>query len=236
MVRSNKSRTMHKAKITKNEKVANDVRKITCKTDKPLEFTAGQFVMVQIPHEEASVERAFSLANPENHSEIVWYVKILPNGVASTFFENCKKGDTISFKPAQGAMTLPETLPNNLVFVATTTGIAPYLSILHKLKENNPNIPVRFLFGCRYKDDDFASCELELLKKDLPNLEYGVCLSRAPQEWEGKRGRVTAHLENIPTENTLFYLCGNKSMIIDARNFLIKKGVNPRDVKFEIFF
>ncbi len=228
------------ATIKSNSIVTTDIHKIvaTLNSDQELKFTAGQFVMVQIPTETGIVERAFSIASPEqHHNEIIWYVKILPGGAASTFFKNCKKWQSITFKPSQGAMILPKELPKKIVYVATSTGIAPFISMLHSLCTTNNETEISLLFGCRHKEDIFADNELAKFAKKNPRFNYQITLSQPSEEWKGNCGRVTEHLEKLDnTTDTLFYLCGSKNMIIETRSMLIAKGVSPKNIKFEIFF
>ncbi len=195
--------------------------------------------MVNIPHGESTVPRAFSFGNI-NTSTVVWYVKILEDEetgphYASPYFKNCTPGNKLTIEQPSGRMTLPEQLPEKIVYVATTTGIAPFLSHLEKITQINPEQHIEVIFGCRNREDIFAQEEIELLQKKLLNLTLTLSLSKPTDEWGGAKGRTTEHLDNIPND-ALVYLCGNKFMIIDARKKLTAQGHDPQKIKFEIFY
>ena len=244
----------HNITITNNSIIAHNIHKIEAVVDPetPLTFNAGQFTMLNIPtqlqsrtlksdFEVKTVPRAFSFGNSDtNVNNIIWYVKILEDEetgphYASPYFKNCRAGDTLTCETPSGRMTLPKALPKKIVYVATTTGIAPFLSMLYKLAEIQPQQHVNVIFGCRNKEDIFAQEELTELQSKLPNLTHTTSLSKPPEDWKGTSGRTTEHLSDIPND-ALVYLCGNKHMIINARKKLTSQGHNPTNIKFEIFY
>ena len=230
-----------RATITKNTIIAHNIHKIEATVDEttPCSFEAGQFAMVNIPIGDTTIPRAFSFGS-NNNQNIVWYVKILEDEAtgphyASPYFQHCKPGDKLTFDEPTGRMTLPDELPETIVYVATTTGIAPFLAMLEKLSKIQPEQNAEVIFGCRNQEDIFAQEELEALQTKLPNLTYTTALSKPTDEWEGVCGRTTEHLSHIPND-ALVYLCGNKHMIIDARKKLTQQGQDPTKIKFEIFY
>lgn len=235
---------MHNITITNNTIVAKDIHKITAKVDpkRPIHFKSGQFCMVHIPKTDGStIPRAYSFANPSHDANnIIFYVKILRDTephYASPYFEKCKPGDELAIDHPAGHMTLPEIIPSKLVYIATTTGIAPYLSHLQELSQKSPELHVDVIFGCRNEEDIFAQDELTSLKARMPNLNIITTISQPNEGYNGNIGRVTEYLDTYDTaDNTMFYLCGNKFMIIDARKLLINKKIDPSRIKFEIFY
>lgn len=229
----------HTATITSNEQVATYIYKITAIVKKAtFSFKSGQFVMIHIPHDGISTPKAFSLGSSETDpNTVIWYVQWHEGGQASEFFKHCKPGDTVMFDDAKGFMTVPEPLPVHIVYVATTTGIAPYLSHLYEISRTNPETPITVYFGCRYEADLFALDELDGLQALMPNLTITTTLSKPSNSYRGIRGRVTDHLDlSAFPEGTLYYLCGNKQMIIDARAAILEAGIPQKNIKFEIFF
>ncbi len=231
---------MYFATITKNEIVSPTIHKISASVEptSSLQFIAGQFVMIDVPDSHTTVQRAFSFAHSPNDSKnVVWYVKILEGGIASAFFKQCKNGDSVVFHEPQGHMLLPVMLPDTLIFIATSTGIAPYFSMLHELARNHPQQHIQLLFGCREESDLFVQNELKQFQKLLPHLSVLYTLSSPSSTWSGLTGRVYEHLYLLATSpQSSMYLCGNKQMIIDVRTSLIKNNYNPKSIKFEIFF
>lgn len=234
---------MHIITIQKNEVIAKDTHKIRAVVDAqtPLSFKAGQFCMVNIPHETETVPRAFSFGNDASDpNNIIFYVKILRDEtehIASPYFEHCTIGDKLTIEKPAGLLTLPEKLPEKIVYLATTTGIAPFLSHMYELARINPNQYIDLIFGCRHDDDILAQQELHLLQSKLPNLSIITTLSQPSSAWTGHTGRVTDYLTPCaPKDDVIYFLCGNKFMIIDARKILTNQGCETKRIKFEIFF
>lgn len=235
---------MHHVTIASNTRVAHDTHKICASVDKnePYFFLPGQFCMINIPCENKTVPRAFSFASDsEDPQNLVWYVKILRDTLAphpaSVFFEHCAQGDALTIEPAKGMMLLPKILPEKLVYIATTTGIAPFLSHFYEIARINPQQNIELIFGCRNEEDMFAQDELEKFSRALPNLRITTPLSQPNTTWTGAIGRVTQFIpKHTPDENIYFYQCGNKHMIIDAKKILTQNGILHHQMKFEIYF
>lgn len=230
--------SVYKGIITKNEKVARTVYEITVSLRTDLYFIPGQFVMVRIPHNDTIVPRAFSIASSACDTRtIVWYVKYFENGIASEFFKNCKVGDEISMSAPAGVMQLPDTAQVPIIFIATSTGLAPFLSLLNALAENKYQKPVELYFGCRHEEDIFAMEELKKFAIRLHDFSYHISLTQPTDSWQGLKGRITEHIkEKMCETHALYFLCGKKDMIIEVRDILLQKGVPAKNIKFEIFF
>jgi Na+-transporting NADH:ubiquinone oxidoreductase subunit F len=179
-------------------------------------FKAGQFVTVPVGDK---VLRSYSIAStPRDTKSLLLIVDISPDGPGSRFFAQLREGDAVAFQGPYGAFCVKEDTDQDLLLVATGTGIAPIRGMIVDLI--------------------FHEELLDLAAKH-PNLTYYPTLSQ-PQngEWDGMKGRVTAHLPHYvsQTNGKSAFLCGSKGMLKDVREILMGLGMDRKKIKQEQFF
>ncbi len=201
---------------------------------KNFSFTPGQFIQFLVPTEGQTLLRPYSLSSLSTDPFLEFCAKILPQGVASTYFLGLTEGDRATIQGPRGTFVcLPDSSQN--YFVATGAGIAPIMAIIrHLLEIEKKQEPLILLFGCRYAEDIFWIDRLDELQKKFPHFAYTLTLSRPSPDWQGVKGRVSEHLNDISLSSE-YYLCGSADMVKDTRTLLINKGVPPRNIHFEIF-
>ncbi|NQV32352.1 MAG: hypothetical protein HQ515_06635, partial [Phycisphaeraceae bacterium] len=113
------------------------------------------------------------------------------------------------------------------VFVATGTGIAPFLSYL---RSDPAQAPSQCLYGVRQLKDAVG---LDCLQDHCP-----VDLAVSRQVVPGTcHGRVSDLLESLTVEpRSHFYLCGLDAMINTVGDWLETRGVDPFSIHREVFF
>lgn len=229
---------MHTGKIIENTQVTPVIYKITAEVAGEFAFLPGQFVMIESEHTDKKIARAFSIASDSAHPKhITWYMQWHPESVVTDRIHKLPLGSEVHFGEARGLMTVPTESHERIVYIATSTGIAPFLSHLYYLADFRPSQAVTLLFGVRTEADIFALDEIQEFQKKLPNFVVKTTLSKPNPEYTGLQGRVTQHIRmDLVEDDTLYYLCGNKQMVIDARKLLTEHGVKPTHIKFEIFF
>lgn len=213
------------------------------------EFKPGQFVTLDLPiHEKINKRwRSYSIASWPDGSNIFELLVVLLDGGAGTtyLFNEITEQSKISFRGAQGVFTLPQDIDRDLFFVCTGTGIAPFRSManfirLHKIAHKN----IYLVFGCRTKKDLLYFEELKALEKSLGGFKYLPTLSR--EEWEGNTGYVHTLYEAICVENgktcldgplspALFYLCGWKAMVDEAKEKILQLGYDRKAIHLELY-
>jgi Na+-transporting NADH:ubiquinone oxidoreductase subunit F len=206
-------------------------------------FKAGQYIQFQVPEYEQcpeSVYRAYSIASPSHEPNgISLIVTRVPGGLATTYIhEILKEGDEVTFNGPYGDFYLRAST-REIFLVATGSGLAPIMSILHQIAEEGISRRTTLIFGARHKKDLFYLQEMEALKQKIPDLEVILALSRPEEEdrWEGERGRVTNVLEKIIKNgaNKEAYLCGNPAMVESCVELLTKKGIPQELIFFDKF-
>ncbi|MBK5271427.1 MAG: oxidoreductase [Bacteroidia bacterium] len=204
-------------------------------------FIPGQFVTLDLPiHEKVNKRwRSYSIASwPDGSNVFELVIVLLHSGAGSTYlFNEISLGSSIQFRGPQGVFILKETnLEKDLFFICTGTGIAPFRSMLHNIKNHNiPHKNIYLIFGSRTQNDLLYYNELSQLQNELPDFHYIPTLSR--ENWEGRRGYVHPIYEELCANNqpASFFLCGWKNMIDEARERIIAMGYDKKSIHLELY-
>ena len=204
------------------------------------DFIPGQFVTLDLPiHEKANKRwRSYSIASWPDESNIFELIIVLDELGTGThyLFEQVVIGSELTFRGAQGVFTLKEPLDKDLFLVCTGTGIAPFRSMIHHIKnENIPHRNITLVFGCRTKDTLLYYEEMKELRESVPGFQYIPTLSR--EEWEGSTGYVHHIYEELCAERkpANFFLCGWRGMIDEAKRRITEMGYDRKDIHVEIY-
>ena len=206
-----------------------------------IDFNPGQFVTLDLPiHEKANKRwRSYSIASWPDGTNVFELVIVLDrNGGAGTtyMFEKLSVGSSINFRGPQGVFGLREPLDKDIFMICTGTGIAPFRSMLHHIKNKNiAHGHVYLIFGCRTKNNLLYHDELTGLAKVIPGFSYIPVLSR--EEWEGYTGYVHPVYESLCNDRKPadFFLCGWKGMVDEAEKRIIDMGYDKKAIHLEIY-
>ena len=207
------------------------------------DFIPGQFVTIDLPiHEKPNKRwRSYSIASWPDGSNVFELCIVQLDGGAGTqyLFNEVKEGSELTLRGPVGVFTLHEgVLDHDLFLICTGTGIAPFRSMVNKIKlENTPHKNINLIFGCRTKADLLYFDELKALSDSMEGFHYIPALSR--ENWEGASGYVHPVYENILKANgnppASFMLCGWKAMIDEAKNRIINLGYDRKAVHSELY-
>ena len=206
------------------------------------DFEPGQFVTLELPIHERKPKRwrHYSIASPPDGNEIEIVVVRVEGGEGTRYlFEEVKEGTRVPLRGPLGKFTLPEKLDRDICFVCTGTGVAPFRSMLwHIYRKDIPHQNLYLVFGTRYMHEILYYEEFRKLEGMLAGFHYYVTLSRETSpEWKGFRGYVHQIYEELFRDRrpALFYLCGWKNMIDEARERLLAMGYSREDIRVEIY-
>ena len=168
----------------------------------------------------------------------------MPTGLGSTYmFEQVQVGSELLFRGAQGVFTLPPLIEKDLFFICTGTGIAPFRSMLHHIKDHHiPHRNIYLIFGTRSQKDLLYPDELKNLQDQISDFQYIPTLSR--EQWEGCCGYVHPVYQNLIEQRkadngtlpeALFYLCGWKQMVDEAKQSILQLGYDKKDIHLELY-
>lgn len=229
-----------KTVVHTRKQLSSDVIEITFQLIEPaeIEFLPGQFICIKKPTADGKfINRAYSICSGTHiKNKLKLCVKVLPDGQVSSFIGNLKVGDELTVTGPFGKFTVDTEHHNPLVLVATSTGIAPFMSMLSNLAEVKSKRVIKLYLGFKYGTDVFYQAELAKLKKSLPNFEYLIAVSR-PEEnsWDGPRGRLTQFIQEDLSQLSQhdFYLCGNPRMVDDIKMILAEGKIPAEQIFFE---
>ncbi len=211
-------------------------------------FKAGQFVTLDLPISQRRTQRwrSYSIASAvadvaiaPNVIELV--IVRLENGAGTTYlFDQFKEGDVVKVREPQGQFVLNEAhLQEELCFVCTGTGVAPFRSMLREISAKKlVDAPMHLIFGTRYEEGLLYRAEFEALAAANENFHYYPVLSRASAaDWTGHRGYVHAVYEELFRDKrpANFYLCGWNIMLDEAKERLKNMGYTPQQIIMESY-
>lgn len=225
------------ARVEKKEILTPKFYRISFKIILPpkLDFLVGQYLSLQIDKNKL---RHYSInSRPQDLPLVKICVDVSPRGQGSTFVKKIKKGDLATGLLPLGSFSLANNSAKSL-FIATGSGISPIMPMLVEFLKKNPSLKTCLFWGLRKKEDIFDKIRLAELKKSYPNFNYWFCLSQEKTTGPWQKGRVTKiidkHFNNL--KDWQAYICGGQEMVKEARQLLIKKGLDDSWIYMERFF
>jgi NAD(P)H-flavin reductase/ferredoxin len=200
-----------------------------------MEFTAGQFVNVEVPG--TGLLRTFSMANaPDDPSVVELICKLYPDGLFSRFLREAVPGAAVRFFGPYGTLKI-HLSHRPILMIAGGSGLAPLLSMLRNLAAKGCDRPVALYFGARTEADLYALDDIGAIGQRLSDFEFVPVLSQSwSAGWSGETGMVTdAIVRRCPTLAHDVYMCGPPPMIDAAVPLLLERGVRPRNIYVDAF-
>ena len=223
------------SKINHIEKLTDNVLKVILRLppNSNFKYNSGQYVNII----KGNLVRSYSIANSSDHkNQLEFFIKKYQNGLMSKYlFEDARINDLLRIEGPIGTFFLRDSEFENIIFLATGTGIAPIRSILQEV-ENSPldyqNKNFWVVVGARYKDD-----LLWEPKFDNVNINYIPVLSRQENDWNGEKGYVQEIVltQKIDLGNAQVYACGSNDMINSAKELLLKNNLNENNFFSDAF-
>ncbi len=213
------------------------VKTFTFDMGKPIEFTAGQFVMAHTARDGQPVKKPYSIASPPYIKEkIQLCIKKVEGGFMSNYFHNLKVGDRMKLQGPMGVFKIKEPIQRDLAFVATGTGIAPLrgmiLDLYHHKKADH--VKVWCFLGVRYDDEVLFWDKFQELEKEYSNFKFVPTISR-PKNWSGEVGYVQEKVKKYlaSPKDVDIYACGLVDMIEQTIKVLGEAGFPPEQMHYE---
>lgn len=217
------------------------------------DFVPGQFVTLDLPiHEKPNRRwRSYSIASwPDGTNTFELVIVLLEGGLGTTYlFNETTVGSELTLRGPQGVFTLPEVIDRDLFFICTGTGVAPFRSMTHYIKDHNTQHKnIYLIFGCRKTTDCLYGKELKTLQQELPSFHYIPTFSREEPGEDYRTGYVHTVYEEICSNEIVkaedgttvlkpayFYLCGWKNMIDEAKERILKLGYDKKSIHLELY-
>lgn len=201
-------------------------------------FKAGQFMMVHLEKEGKPHKKPYSIASsPSLKNQVELCIKLVEGGYVSTWFFGLKEGNVLHTSLPYGVFTIREPWPDNLVFVATGTGVAPMRGMIKNLYEKGCDKEIWLIFGNRHEEEILYLDEWRALEARHKNFHLLLTISK-PRHWTGE----TVYVQEIVKrrfggqfDNCAFYGCGLVPMCQQLKKTLLEMGVPKEHIHFEIF-
>ncbi len=191
-----------------------------------MSFTPGDCVAI---FNSEGVSRPYSISSGQDEPYLRFLIRHMEGGQVTDWVASLAPGDEVKFSPPFGWFRPGQSGGDGSrsVFVATGTGISPFISFLRSAPEAKPEL---CLYGVRAATD---AVDVALLEARCPTT---LCVSRG--EANGySAGRVTDQLEQLPLgEDVHYYLCGLDAMIDDVSTWLEGEGIHFSQIHREVFF
>jgi CDP-4-dehydro-6-deoxyglucose reductase len=173
--------------------------------------------------------RSFSMASRPDGLRVDFHVRRIPGGqFTDARLAALSPGDHLPVEIPLGSFRYHAEDDRPLLMVATGTGLAPIKSMLETLMDSDDCPPVSLYWGARTPADLYLNDEIQAWAERLYEFRYVPVLSRADDQWAGRRGHVQqAVLEDLgELSEHAIYLCGSPAMISDAKNTFASHGAD----------
>lgn len=220
------------------------------KDGESVSFQAGQFFRFTFEDESGSFERSYSLCNfdvkeigknPLGSGNLLTtqsldlVISTVEGGRASQLLFQGVKDITAKVKGPYGRLLIPNVLPKRLFLVATSVGMAPFISMLGQLSPalKDHDLEVHFVYGVRDTSEFIYGDLLEKFACQHANFNLSVCYSREiidkPNAYSGYvQARIKALSPQPDTDH--FLLCGHPEMVDEVYADLKEVGFAVKQV------
>lgn len=173
---------------------------------------------------DTAINREYSIYSGEDDPYIEFLIRRVDDGILTPRLALLEPGDSVYVAGPFGAFCIDETRrQRSFVFVATGTGVAPF----HSFVRSYPQLDYQLFWGVRDESD--------LVGLDLyatPRMHTAVSRSVNRPRQRVTDALLTARLST----DAYYYLCGNRSMIVDVTRLLRDKGIPGGNIFMETFF
>jgi ferredoxin-NADP reductase len=215
---------------THNE--TNTVRTFWFRPEKPLRYTAGQFIELTLKHEDADdrgEKRWFTLSSAPGHELVSITTRYAGDEHTSSFKKalfHLEPGATLQMSEPMGDFVLPKDASTPLIFVAGGIGLTPFHSMFLHLAEQPRRRDIKFLYSVRNEEDILFQDAFE-----AAGIHATIIVENPSGAWGGERGHITP--EQIlglttPSSESLIYLSGPEPMIEALAHGLHLAGIPKR--------
>lgn len=218
---------------------AENIRAFYFRPDRPLQYTAGQYVELTIPHprpDKRGLKRWFTLSSAPTEELLSITTKFAGDAKSSSFKKalfGLAPGAELQLSAPMGDFVLPKLISTPLVFVAAGIGITPFHSILSWLADTGEQRPIQLLYGVHREDDIIFQETFDRAKQHAT-----IVVSQPSSAWGGERGHLSAELIlglEKPSDTTLVYISGPEPLVAKLQKDLLKKGLKKHQLVLDRF-
>jgi ferredoxin-NADP reductase len=190
-----------------------------------LDFEPGDCLSLFEPSD--LVSRPYSIASGTHEETLRFLIRRIQGGQVSSSLYRLKPGNCLRISEPFGWFRPGQSFAEPFVFIATGTGMAPFLSFYRSFPERSPR---HCLWGVRRFEDAIHFDGV------LANKNIRLAISREQKE-PHFHGRVTELFNDLhETDWPHYYLCGSEGMITEITGILEQHGCPIGNIHREVFF
>ena len=221
-----------KLRLIEKKKETGDAVSHIFEPQEPLAWTAGQFLIYFLPHEDPDVrgkQRFFTISSAPFEKHVMLTTRIFTENRSSfkRALENLKPGELVDVKGPDGDFVVGDA-NKNYVFIAGGIGITPFRSITMQLAHDNKPLNIILFYANSTEDFPFKG-EFEEIASKNPNFKIHYVVS--PQHID--ENLIKEKIQNIPEK--IFYVSGPESMGESLSEMLIGMGIKEENLKQDFF-
>jgi ferredoxin--NADP+ reductase len=205
-------------------------------------FVPGQFSRLGLPKEDGSIVwRAYSIVSASYDEHLEFFSIVVPGGEFTSRLSKLRVGDVVLVeKMNYGFLTTARfEQGRDLWMLATGTGVAPFISILHELDTWESYDRIVLVYSVRHSSElayentvaSFAAHEyfggfagkLAFVPVVTRDKVPGVLSERIPVLLGSGQLEQCAGLQ-LDRERSRIMICGNPEMVDDTRKWFIENG------------
>jgi ferredoxin-NADP reductase len=205
--------------------------------EKPLHYTAGQFIELTVPHEtpdERGTKHWFTLSSSPTDELLAITTRFShPSSTFKTALHAIEPGAELHMSDAMGDFVLPKLIQTPLIFVAGGIGVTPFHSMLSWLADTGEVRPIKFLYAVNKEEDIIFQDTF-----DRAGVHATIVVSEPSDAWGGERGRLNAEMIlglEKPSDDTLIYLSGPEPMVEQLAKDMRSQGVSKHQLVLDMF-
>ncbi len=172
------------------------------------------------------INREYSMYSAADDPFIDFLIREVEDGIVTPELARCRPGDEVEIGGPYGDFCLPlqSVAEGSFVFIASGTGIAPF----HSYVRSFPWLKYTVYHGVRFSDEMYE-------REDYAQDRYIPAISRPSDSLEPQRVTDLLLVAELDLD-AHYYLCGNRSMIVDTVKILRGRGVPGGKILMETFF
>ncbi len=199
-----------------------------------MDFKPGQFVQIGYSSDgsKIDVQRPYSIGSAPRSDVVDFYIEMI-NGKLTSILDKARVGEIYNVSVPNGKnFEYSPSQNKKSLFIAAATGIAPFISMLRYIEQNQIREDIVVLYTVRTKVDIIRAAELEEFnKKGIAKVVITLTRPTESLNWTGETERINVGKINkyVPdVKERTVYLCGS-NQFNSAMTELLKSCGVPAD-------
>ncbi|MET1117150.1 MAG: benzoate 1,2-dioxygenase electron transfer component BenC [Comamonas sp.] len=196
-------------------------------------FLPGQYVNIEVPG--GTQHRSYSFSCAPGSGRMTFLIKQVPGGLMSHWLDSARAGQPLKLTGPLGSFYL-RALRRPLLLLAGGTGLAPFLSMLEVLAQQQSQLPVHLVYGVTRDQDLVLVDRLADFAARIAGFTFSTCVAD-PATAHPQQGYVTRYLPPhvLHGGDVDVYLCGPPPMVDAVQQHFKAAHITPANFHYEKF-